>query len=73
MPHHVASDQGLQCLLTGLDTPKMTNRLVQHITVEESTGIQRVKKCHYNNNSYVISFEVHNRDIFILFTVVSAS
>ena len=56
-PHNVASDQGLQCLLTGFciknrikatirpDTPKMTNRLVQHITVEESTSIQWVKRC----------------------------
>ena len=48
MPHHVASDQGLHCLLTGFsiknrikqqnrpDTPKMTYGLVQQITVEES-------------------------------------
>ena len=52
MPHNVASDQGLHCLLTGFsikneikatnrpDTPKMKNRLVQHITVEKSTSIQ---------------------------------
>ena len=51
----MASDQGLQCLLTGLsiknrlnhqnrpDTLEMTNGLVQHITVEESTSIQLVK------------------------------
>ena len=44
MPYHVASDQGLHCLLTGLsiknrikaksghDTPKMTNGLVQHVS-----------------------------------------
>ena len=54
MPHNVASDQGLHCLLTGFsikyrikatnkpDIPKMTNGLVQHITVEESISIQRV-------------------------------
>ena len=52
MPHNVASDQGLHCLLTGFsikdrikakhipDTTKMTNGPVQHITVEESTSIQ---------------------------------
>ena len=52
MPHSVASDQGLHCLLTGFsiknkikatnrpNTPKMTNGLIQHITVEESTSIQ---------------------------------
>ena len=50
-PHNVASDQDLHCLLTGFsiktrkkgqktpDTPKMTNGLVEHITVEESTSI----------------------------------
>ena len=56
MPHNVASDQGLQCLLTGFsikkieyrqqnrpDTPKMTNGLIKYITVEESTSIQWVK------------------------------
>ena len=55
MPHNVASNQGLHCLLTGFsiknrikpqnrsDAPKMTNRLIQHITVEESTSIQWVK------------------------------
>ena len=54
MPHDVVSDQGQHCLLTGLsiknrikatnrpDNPKMTNRLVQHITVEESISIQEV-------------------------------
>ena len=50
-PLDVASDQGLQCLLTELSIknrikvtntrhPKMTNELVQNITVEESTCIQ---------------------------------
>ena len=55
MPRNVASDLGLHCLFTGFsvkngikpqnrtDTPKMTNRCVQHITVEESTSIQWVK------------------------------
>ena len=50
-PHNVASDQGLQSLLTVFaiknrinatkrsDTPKMTNGLVKHITVEESISI----------------------------------
>ena len=50
MPHHVASDQGLHCLLTVFPVkkrkkrqkrpiiPEMTNRLVQHIIVEESTS-----------------------------------
>ena len=59
MPHGVASDQGLHCLLTGFsiknriktknrpDTPKMTNGLVQHITVEEFTSIQWVKSLKY--------------------------
>ena len=55
MPHDVASDQGLQCLLTGFsikkyrlkatkyaDTPNMTIGLIQHITAEESTSIQWV-------------------------------
>ena len=44
--HNMASDQGLHCVLTGFpsmieqkqnnrpDTPKKTNRFVQHITVE---------------------------------------
>ena len=52
MPHNVASDQGLHCLLTGFsikneyrqqnrpDTPKMTNGLVQHITVEVYKGLK---------------------------------
>ena len=52
MPHNVASDQGLHYLLTKLeykqqkrpDTPKMTNGLVHHITVEESTSEQWVKE-----------------------------
>ena len=51
MPHNVASDQGLHCLLTGfsikntlkvtnrLDTLKRTNGLIQHITVEKSTSV----------------------------------
>ena len=58
-PHHVASGQGLQCFATcnrifhqkmnksdknRPDTSKMTNGLVQHITVEESTSIQWVKR-----------------------------
>ena len=55
MPHNVASDQGLHCLQTRFSiknrvkatnrhgTPKTTNGLVQHITVEESTCIQWVK------------------------------
>ena len=55
MPHNVASDLGLHCWLTGFsitnrikatirpDTPKMTNGLIQHITVEESISIQWVK------------------------------
>ena len=57
MPHNVASDQGLHCLLTGFsiknkkkkkrhkisDTRKITKGLVQHITVEESTSRQWVK------------------------------
>ena len=54
VPHNVASDQRLYCLLTGFsiktrikarnrpDTPKLTNGLLQHITVEESTSIQGV-------------------------------
>ena len=54
MPHNVASDQGLQCMLTGFSikdrtkatsrpsTSRMTNGLVQHIIVEESTIIQWV-------------------------------
>ena len=56
MAHNVASDQGLHCLLTGFsmknriktqnrpNTPKMTNGLVQHITVEESTSTRWVKR-----------------------------
>ena len=52
MPHIVASDQGLHCLLTEFfikieqkgqnrpDTLKMTYRLIQHMALEESTGIQ---------------------------------
>ena len=64
---HVASNQGLHCLLTGFsiknrikrqnrsDTPKMTNELVQHITVEESISIQRVSKG--------ISYSVHTKNI----------
>ena len=55
MPHDVVSDQGLNCLLTKFsikieqkrqnrsDTPKMTNGLLQHITVGESTSIQWFK------------------------------
>ena len=54
MPHNVASDQGLHCLLTGFsikngikvtrpDMPKMTTGCIQHITVELSTSIQWVK------------------------------
>ena len=55
MPHNVASDQGLQCLLTGFSiknlikvtnrpgNPRMTNGLIQQITVEESTSIQWVE------------------------------
>ena len=48
---HATSDQGRHCLLTAFstknrikvkrirpDTAKMTNGLVQHVTVEESTG-----------------------------------
>ena len=62
MPHDVASDPSLQCLLTGFpskldlrpqnrpDTPKMTNRLTQNIKVEESTRIQWVKR----QNSYCL-------------------
>ena len=54
MHHNVVSDQGLQCLPKGFsiknrtkgtkgpDTLKMTNGLIQHITVEESTCIQWV-------------------------------
>ena len=54
MPHNVASDQGLHCSLTGFsikkrikvtnrpNTPKMTNGLIQHIIVEETTSIQWV-------------------------------
>ena len=54
-PHNVASYQGLSCLLTGFsikhrikaqnqtNTPKITNGLAQHITVEESTSIQWAK------------------------------
>ena len=56
MPYNVASDHGLHCLLTGFfikngtklghiirpNTPKVTNGLIQHITVEESTSIQWV-------------------------------
>ena len=54
MSYNVASDQDLQCLLTGFsikdrikvtnrpDTPNMTNGLVQHITEEESISIQWV-------------------------------
>ena len=58
MPHDVVSDLGLYCLLTVFsikntkkkkkktqirpDTPKMTNGLVQHITVEEFISIQWV-------------------------------
>ena len=50
----VASNLGLHCLLTGLpiknrikvtnrpDIPKMTDELVQYMTVEESTSIQWV-------------------------------
>ena len=49
--HNVASDKGLHCLLNGFSIknrikatkkthhPKMTNGLVQHIIVEESTSI----------------------------------
>ena len=54
MPHNVATDVSLHCLLTGvsiknsikatnrLDTPKMTNGVIQHITMEESTSRQWV-------------------------------
>ena len=39
----MASDHGLHCLLIRFshrpNTPKMTNGLVQHVTVEESTSI----------------------------------
>ena len=75
MPHNVASDQGLHCLLTGFsvengikaknspDTPKITNELVQNIMVEESTNIQWV-----TNN--IIETETHNKlsqqDLFSL-------
>ena len=57
----MASDQCLQCLLTGFsienrikatyrpDTFKMTNGLVQHIIVEESTSTQWVK-LHFSKN-----------------------
>ena len=52
--HNVTFDQSLQCLLTGFsikiekkrhsrpDIPKMTNGLVQHITLEEFTSTQPV-------------------------------
>ena len=55
MPHDVASNQGLNCLLKKIsikieekqqnrsDTPKMTNELLQHITMGESTSIQWFK------------------------------
>ena len=55
MPHNVASDQGLHCLLTRFsiknrikvenrpNTPKMINRHIQHITVEESISKHWVK------------------------------
>ena len=56
MPHNVASVQGLQCLLTGffhknrikviketLYPPKMTNGLIEYITVEESTSTEWVQ------------------------------
>ena len=50
-PHDVASDQGLHCLISGFskknelkrqnrpDIPKITNELIQHIRVKESTSI----------------------------------
>ena len=47
--HNVASDQGLQCLLTidkkqqnRPDTPEMTTGPVQHMRMEESTSIHWV-------------------------------
>ena len=56
MPHDVASDQGLQCFLTGFfplkiechrqnrpNTSIMTTEHVLHITKEESNSIQWVK------------------------------
>ena len=55
MPHNVASDQSVLCMLTGVSiknrikatnrpgTPKLTNGLIQYITVEESASIQWVK------------------------------
>ena len=55
MPHNVASDQGLQCLLTGFSIKNriksdkidlapiiMTNGLVLYKTVKESTSLQWV-------------------------------
>ena len=43
-PHNVALNQGLYCFKQDFppDTPKMTNTLVQHIAVEESTSVQEV-------------------------------
>ena len=63
MPYNVGSDYGLHCLLSGfsikndikvtkIDHPsKMTNRLFENITVEESTSIQWVK---FINTNYLI-------------------
>ena len=65
-PHNVASDQDLHCLLTGFsiknrpDTPKMTNGLVQHKTVEESNSKQWVK-IHEGQNRDLnnLTFKLH--------------
>ena len=80
MPHNVASDLGAQCLLMGFftktrmkgtkkpDTPKTTNGLVQHITVEESTSIQWVKRIYFTRSNYAIftcTFLVDGSYLFI--------
>ena len=71
MPHNVASDQGLHCLLTGFSikdkikvtkmTSYMTNGLVQHIIVEESTNMQWVKEKFFSHSltrEQIFSFKV---------------
>ena len=88
MPHNVASYQGLHCLLTGFPIknrikvtkqtqhPLNNSRLVQHVTVEESTSIQwvdptalRKVKLLYNFGLFECNMVKLDKQAFRLFKV----
>ena len=85
MPHNVASGQGLHCLLTGFlikiriknrpSTPKMTNELTQHITVNESTSIQWVNWLSLRYYRFFLAFAIrsidYNLNLLLIHSLIS--